>query len=90
MYNLPFTKSDDVANERVGVQIHEHLLTFLSIGIRTGSIKTIVRTDETNNTKPTKRLVEVDYTIGRIFNITAYSAKGNIAININDLDKSHS
>jgi hypothetical protein len=71
-----FIKSDDVANEKAGAQIHEHLLSFLIIGIETGSIKTIVRTDETINKKPTKRLGEVDYTIGRIFIITiAYSAK---------------
>ena len=88
-YNPPFTKSDDVvANEKAGVQIHEHLLSSINIGFRTGSIKTIVRTDETNNKKPTKRLGEVDYTKGRIFTITAYSAKRNITININNLNKS--
>ena len=35
-------------------------------GIGTGSIKTIVNTNETNATKLTKRLGEVDYTRGRI------------------------
>ena len=74
-YKPPFTKSDDVANERVEVQIHEHLLLLLNIGIDSGSIKTIVITDETNNKEPTKRLGEVDYTKGRIFEITAYSAR---------------
>ena len=67
-YNPPLTKSDDVeANEKAGVPIHEHLLSLLDIGFRTGSIKTIVSTDETNITDPTKRLGEVDYTRGRIF-----------------------
>ena len=76
-HNPPYSKSDDVeANERVEVQIHEHLLLLLNIGIDSGSIKTIVITDETNNKEPTKRLGEVDYTKGRIFEITiAYSAK---------------
>ena len=75
-YNLPFTKSDDVvANERVGVQIHEHLFTFPDIGIETGSIKDNSKKNETNNNNPTKRLGEVDYTKGRIFKFTAYSAR---------------
>ena len=61
-YNPPFTKSDDVvANERVGVQIHEHLFTFPDIGIETGSIKDNSKKNETNNNNPTKRLGEVDY-----------------------------
>ena len=88
-YNLPFTKSDDVvANERVGVQIHEHLFTFPDIGIETGSIKDNSKKNETNNNNPTKRLGEVDYTKGRIFKITAYSAMRNITMNINDLNRS--
>ena len=33
---------------------------------------------------------EVDYTKGRIIKITAYSANGNITININDLNRSYS
>ena len=35
----PYSKSDDEANEKAGAQIHEHLLSFLIIGIETGSIK---------------------------------------------------
>ena len=67
-HNPPYTKSDDVeANERVEVQIHEHLLLLLNIGIRTGSIKDNSKIDETNIKNPTKRLGEVDYTEGRIF-----------------------
>ena len=63
----------------------------LNMGIETGSIKTIVNTGETNSNEPTKRLGEVDYTTGRIFNlITAYSANRNRDININNSDKSHS
>ena len=39
-HNPPYSKSDDVeANERVEVQIDEHLLLLLNIGIKTGSIK---------------------------------------------------
>ena len=66
-----------------------NIYSFLDIGIETGSIKDNSKKDETNNNNPTKRLGEVDYTKGRIFKITAYSAKRNITININDLDKSH-
>ena len=63
----------------------------LNMGIETGSIKTIVNSDETNITGLTKRLGEVDYTLGRIFTlITTSSANRNRAININDSDKSHS
>ena len=69
-YNLPFTKSDDVvANERVGVQIHEHLFTFPDIGIETGSIKDNSKINETNNNNPTKRLGEVDYTKAESLNL---------------------
>ena len=85
-----YSKSDDEANEKAEVQMHELLLHSLNIGIETGSIKDNSKNDETNNNKPTKRLGEVDYTKGRIFIITTYSAKRNITININDLDKSHS
>ena len=39
-HNPPYSKSDDVeANERVEVQIDEHLLLLLNIGVKTGSIK---------------------------------------------------
>ena len=68
--------------------MHEHLLFLLDIGVETGSIKDNSKNDETNNTKPTKRLSEVDYTKGRIFIITTYSAKRNITMNINDLNRS--
>ena len=65
--NLPYSKSDDVVvNERVEVQIDEHLLIPTAV-IETGSIKDNSKIDETNNKNPTKRLGEVDYTEGRIF-----------------------
>ena len=39
-HNLPYSKSDDVVvNERDEVQIEEHLLLPLNIGIKTGSKK---------------------------------------------------
>ena len=61
-HNPPYSKSDDVeANERVEVQIDEHLLLLLNIGIKTGSIKDNSKKNETNNNNPTKRLGEVDY-----------------------------
>ena len=68
-YNHPFTKSDDDANERAGVRIHEHLLLLISTGINSGSKDNNIRTDETKNYNPTKRLGEVDCTTGRIINI---------------------
>ena len=69
-YNLPFSKSDDEkANERVGVQMHEHLFIDSDIGVVTGSIKDNSKKYETNNKKPTKRLGEVDYTKGRILKL---------------------
>ena len=69
-YSFPFSKSDDVANERVGVQIYEHLFTSSDIGVITGSIKDNIKKNETNNKNTTKRLGEVDYTKGRIFKTT--------------------
>ena len=65
-YNHPFTKSDDEANKRVGVQIHEHLLLLISNSGNSRSKDNKVRTDETKNNSPTKRLGEVDCTRGRI------------------------
>ena len=56
-------------------------------GIETGSIKDNSKIDETNNKNPTKRLGEVDYTGCRILLITTCSAKDNITININELNK---
>ena len=62
-YSVPFSKSDDVANERVEVQMHEHLFNHSDIGVVTGSNKDNSKIDETkHNKKPTKRLGEVDYT----------------------------
>ena len=65
-YNHPFTKSDDEANKRVGVQIREHLLLLISNSGNSRSKDNKVRTDETKNNSPTKRLGEVDCTRGRI------------------------
>ena len=50
----PYTKSDDVeANEKAGVQIHEHLLSSsikgIETGIDTGSIKDNSKIDETKD-----------------------------------------
>ena len=85
--NPPNSKFDDVAvNEKVEVQIYEHLLLPNRL-IETGSIKDNSKIDETNNKNPTKRLGEVDYTGCRILLITTYSAKDNITININELNK---
>ena len=67
--------------------------SLLDTGIEqvTGSIKTIVNTDETNLTELTKRLGEVDYTRAEsLLLITSSSANRNRAMNINDQDKSHS
>ena len=67
--------------------------SLLDTGIEqvTGSIKTIVNTDETNLTELTKRLGEVDYTRAEsLLRITSSSANRNRAMNINDQDKSHS
>ena len=36
-YSVPFSKSDDDANERVGVQKHEHLFANSNIGVVSGS-----------------------------------------------------
>ena len=88
-HNPPYSKSDDVeANERVEVQIDEHLLLLLNIGIKTGSIKDNSKIDETNIKNPTKRLGEVDCTTGRIFINYSLFCKLNITININDLNRS--
>ena len=61
-HNPPYSKYDDVVvNERVEVQIHEHLL-LPNTGIETGSTKDNSKIDETNIKNPTKRLGEVDNT----------------------------
>ena len=79
-HNPPYSKSDDVAvNEKVEVQIYEHLLLPNRV-IETGSKKDNSKIDETNNKNPTKRLGEVDYTGCRILIITTCSAKNNISI----------
>ena len=83
-YNHPFTKSDDEANKRVGVQIHEHLLLLISTVDNSGSKDNKIRTDETNNNSPTKRLGEVDCTRGRIFINYKLFCKLNTTININE------
>ena len=62
--------------------MHEHLFANSDIGIETGSKQDNSKKYETKNNNPTKRLGEVDYTNGRIFKITTYSAKRNININI--------
>ena len=36
-YSVPFSKSDDEANERERVQIYEHLFAIPDIGVETGS-----------------------------------------------------
>ena len=90
LYNPPLSKSDDDANEREEVLIHEHLFDSSNIGVETGSIKTIVNKNETSVTGLTKRLGEVDYTeVESLLRITAYSANRNRAISLNDSDKSH-
>ena len=87
-YNHPYTKSDDEANERAGVRIHGHLLLLISIVDNSGSKDNKIRTDETNNNSPTKRLGEVDCTTGRIFINYKPILQLNTTININDLNKS--
>ena len=86
MYNPPFSKSDDVANEREEVQIHEHLFINSNIGVFTGSNKRQIKKNETNNYNTTKRLGEVDYTNGKIIKTITYSARKH-NINIDNLDK---
>ena len=62
LYNPPLSKSDDDANEREEVLIHEHLFNHSDIGVVSGSNKDNNKIDETKNYNPTKRLGEVDYT----------------------------
>ena len=62
LYNPPLSKSDDDANEREEVLIHEHLFDSSNIGVETGSNKDNNKIDETINNNLTKRLGEVDYT----------------------------
>ena len=69
LYNPPFSKSDDEANEKVEVLIHEHLFNHSVKGVVTGSNEDNNKIDETKNYNPTKRLGEVDYTNGRIFEL---------------------
>ena len=86
-----------VANEKQEFLVHEPLFILLDTasyfrtGIGTGSGETKVNPDETNNTKLTKRLGEVDYTEAEsLLNFTTSSANRNRDINTNDFDKSHS
>ena len=58
-------------------------------GFRTGSIKTIVNTNETNSTGLTKRLGEVDYTRAESLFKLQLILQRNRAMNISDSDKSH-
>ena len=48
-YSVPFSKSDDEANERVEVQMHEHLFNHSDIGVVTGSNKDNSKKSETKN-----------------------------------------
>ena len=48
-YSFPFSKSDDVANERAEVLIHEHLFNHSVKGVVTGSNKDNNKIDETKN-----------------------------------------
>ena len=84
-YSVPFSKSDDVANERVEVQMHEHLFIDSDIGVVTGSITDNNKKYETNVKNTTKRLGEVDYTSGRTIKTITYSAMEITNININDI-----
>ena len=61
-HNPPYSKSDDEANEKAEVQMHELLLHSLNIGIDSGSTTDNSKRDETKHKEPTKRLGEVDYT----------------------------
>ena len=81
------SKSDDEANERARVLIHEHLFHNSNTGINSGSITDNSKKYETNIKNTTKRLGEVDYTNGRTIKTTTYSAIEITNININDLNK---
>ena len=62
-HNHPFSKSDE-ANNREGVQMHEHLLLHIS-----GSKDNNISNETTKNLNPTKRLAKVDGVTGRIIYI---------------------
>ena len=83
----PFSKSDDVANERDEVQIYEHLFTNSDIGVVTGSITDNSKKYETNIKNTTKRLGEVDFTNSRTIKTTTYSAIEITNININNIEE---
>ena len=83
----PFSKSDDVANERDEVQIYEHLFTNSDIGVVTGSITDNSKKYETNLKNTTKRLGEVDFTNSRTIKTTTYSAIEITNININNIEE---
>ena len=85
MYNPPFSKSDDVANERDEVQIHEHLFNIPGKGVVTGSVKDNNKKYETKHKNLTKRLGEVDYTKGRIYLKLLLILQRKHNININEL-----
>ena len=81
-YSVPFSKSDDEANEKRRGSDHEHLFANSIIGIETGSKQDNIKKDETNNRSHTKRLGEVDYTKRQNLKTTTYSAIENTNINI--------
>ena len=83
-YSVPFSKSDDEANEKRRGSDHEHLFANSIIGIETGSVKDKSKKYETTNNNHTKRLGEVDYTKRQNLKTTTYSAIENTNININD------
>ena len=83
----PFSKSDNVANERDEVQIYEHLFTNSDIGVVTGSITDNNKKYETNIRNTTKRLGEVDFTNGRTLKTITCSAIEITNININNIEE---
>ena len=92
----PLTRFDEVVgNEKQEFLVHELLFILLDTAIHigntgTGSIKTIVNTDETSAIKLTKRLGEVDYTEAEVFTlIYNSSANRNKDINTDDSDELH-
>ena len=88
-YSVPFSKSDDEANEKRRGSDHEHLFDSPNIGVETGSIKDNIEKNETNITALTKRLGEDDYTEVESYKLQAFSANRNRDISLNDSFKSH-
>ena len=81
-YSVPFSKSDDVANERVEVQMHEHLFIDSDIGVVTGSNKDNSEKYETKNNNLPKDWVRLTIQTAESLNYT-YSARKH-----NDLNRS--